>query len=63
MAARSASFRPDGPPVGSSPVTGATNVIGVQIGEKRAKELAMLCRRYTAEQALAMGLGQPGGRR
>jgi 2-ketocyclohexanecarboxyl-CoA hydrolase len=42
--------------VGSSPVTGATNVLGVQIGEKRAKEMAMLCRRYTAEQALELGL-------
>ncbi|HEY3259373.1 MAG TPA: enoyl-CoA hydratase-related protein [Pseudonocardiaceae bacterium] len=56
VAARSATFGQTGPRVGSSPVTGATNVMGVQIGEKRAKELAMLCRRYTAEQALAMGL-------
>jgi enoyl-CoA hydratase/carnithine racemase len=42
--------------VGSSPVTGATNVLGIQIGEKRAKEMAMLCRRYSAEQALELGL-------
>jgi len=56
VAARSATFGQTGPRIGSSPVTGATNVMGVQIGEKRAKELAMLCRRYSAEQALAMGL-------
>lgn len=56
IAARSATFGQTGPRVGSAPVTGATNVMGVQIGEKRAKELAMLCRRYPASQALGMGL-------
>lgn len=56
VAARSATFGQTGPRVGSSPVTGATNVMGLQIGEKRAKELSLLCRRYTAEQAERMGL-------
>jgi 2-ketocyclohexanecarboxyl-CoA hydrolase len=56
IAVRSATFGQTGPRVGSSPVTGATNVLGVQIGEKRAKEMAMLCRRYSAEQALELGL-------
>ncbi|CND75541.1 dihydroxynaphthoic acid synthase [Mycobacterium tuberculosis] len=56
LAGRSATFGQTGPKIGSSPVTGATNVMGVQIGEKRAKEIAMLCRRYTAEDALRMGL-------
>jgi 2-ketocyclohexanecarboxyl-CoA hydrolase len=56
IAGRSASFGQTGPRVGSAPVTGATNVMSLQIGEKKAKELSMLCRRYTAEQALAMGL-------
>jgi 2-ketocyclohexanecarboxyl-CoA hydrolase len=56
IAAQSATFGQTGPRVGSSPVTGATNVMAVQIGEKRSKELAMLCRRYSAEQALQMGL-------
>ena len=56
VAGRSATFGQTGPRVGSSPVTGATNVMGVQIGEKRAKELSMLCRRYSAEQAVQMGL-------
>lgn len=56
VAARSATFGQTGPRVGSSPVTGATNVMGIQIGEKRAKEIAMLCRRYSADTALSMGL-------
>src|SRR5918911_4189313 len=30
--------------------------MAVQIGEKRAKELSMLCRRYTAAEARQMGL-------
>lgn len=56
IAAESATFGQTGPRVGSAPVTGATNVMGVQIGEKRAKELSMLCRRYSAAQALDLGL-------
>jgi 2-ketocyclohexanecarboxyl-CoA hydrolase len=56
VAGRSATFGQTGPRVGSAPVTGATNVMGIQIGEKRAKEMSMLCRRYTADQALGMGL-------
>jgi enoyl-CoA hydratase/carnithine racemase len=56
IATRRSTFGQTGPRVGSAPVLGATNVMAVQIGEKRAKEMAMLCRRYTAEQALGMGL-------
>ncbi len=35
---------------------GATNLLGVVIGEKRAKEMSFLCRRYSAEDALRLGL-------
>jgi 2-ketocyclohexanecarboxyl-CoA hydrolase len=56
IAGRSATFGQTGPKVGSAPVTGGTNVMAIQIGEKRAKELSFLCRRYTAEQALELGL-------
>jgi naphthoate synthase/2-ketocyclohexanecarboxyl-CoA hydrolase len=56
IAARSATFGQTGPRVGSSPVTGATNVLGVQIGEKRAKAMSMLCRRYPAARACELGL-------
>jgi len=56
IATRSATFGQTGPRVGSAPVTGGTNVLAVQLGEKRAKEMAFLCRRYTAAQALEWGL-------
>jgi len=56
IATRRSTFGQTGPRVGSAGVLGATNMLTVQIGEKRAKEMAMLCRRYTAEQALALGL-------
>jgi 2-ketocyclohexanecarboxyl-CoA hydrolase len=56
VAGRSATFGQTGPRIGSAPVTGATNVMSLQIGEKKAKEMSFLCRRYTAEEALAMGL-------
>lgn len=55
VAARSATFGQTGPRVGSAPVLGGTNLLAVQIGEKRAKEVSFLCRRYTAEQALELG--------
>ena len=56
VATQRSTFGQTGPKVGSAPVLGATNVAAIQIGEKRAKEMSFLCRRYTADQALAMGL-------
>ena len=56
IATERSTFGQTGPRVGSAPVLGATNLMSVQIGEKRAKEMAMLCRRYSADQAQAMGL-------
>lgn len=56
IATQRSTFGQTGPRVGSAPVLGATNLMAVQIGEKRAKEMAMMCRRYSADQALAMGL-------
>jgi enoyl-CoA hydratase/carnithine racemase len=55
IAARSASFGQTGPTVGSSPVLGGANMLAMSIGEKRAKEVAFFCRRYSAEEALALG--------
>ena len=55
IAAESATFGQTGPRVGSAPVLGATNLLSVVIGEKRAKEMSFLCRRYTAQQALELG--------
>lgn len=56
IATARSTFGQTGPRVGSAPVLGATNLMAVQIGEKRAKEMALLCRRYTADQAVGMGL-------
>lgn len=56
IATRRSTFGQTGPRVGSAPVLGATNLAAVQIGEKRAKEMSFMCRRYTAEQAYSMGL-------
>jgi 2-ketocyclohexanecarboxyl-CoA hydrolase len=56
IATERSTFGQTGPRVGSAPVLGATNLLPVVIGEKRAKEMAMMCRRYSAEQALTMGL-------
>lgn len=56
IATERSTFGQTGPRVGSAPVLGATNLMAVQIGEKRAKEVAMMCRRYSAEQAYTMGL-------
>ena len=55
IAAESATFGQTGPKVGSSPVLGGANMLTMAIGEKRAKEVAFLCRRYSAQQALEMG--------
>lgn len=55
IAASSAWLGQTGPRVGSAPVLGGTNLLAISVGEKRAKEVSFLCRRYTAAQALAMG--------
>jgi len=55
IAARSAKLGQTGPRVGSAPVLGGTNLLAISVGEKRAKEISMMCRRYTAEQALQLG--------
>jgi 2-ketocyclohexanecarboxyl-CoA hydrolase len=56
IAAENATFGQTGVKVGSAPVLGGTNFLTMSIGEKRAKEVAFLCRRYPAEKALDMGL-------
>jgi enoyl-CoA hydratase/carnithine racemase len=56
IAAESATFGQTGPRVGSSPVLGGANFLAQSVGEKRAKEIAFLCRRYTAREAKDMGL-------
>jgi len=55
IAAESATFAQTGPRIGSSPVFGGANLAAMSVGEKRAKEISLLCRRYTASEAHAMG--------
>jgi len=55
IAAESATFGQTGVRVGSAPVLGGTNFLTLSIGEKRAKEVAFMCRRYPAREALALG--------
>jgi 2-ketocyclohexanecarboxyl-CoA hydrolase len=55
IAGRSAKLGQTGPRVGSAPVLGGTNLLAISVGEKRAKEVSMMCRRYTAEQAMELG--------
>jgi len=56
IAAESATFGQTGVKVGSAPVLGGTNFLTQSVGEKRAKEIAFMCRRYPAREALEMGL-------
>lgn len=45
-----------GPRVGSVPVWGATQLLPRLVGERKAREIIFLCRRYSAHEALEMGL-------
>lgn len=56
IAAEKATFGQTGVKVGSAPVLGGTNFLSMSVGEKRAKEIAFMCRRYAAADALEMGL-------
>lgn len=55
VATESAIFGQTGPRIGSAPVLGGANMLAVSVGEKRAKEISFLCRRYSAQQALELG--------
>jgi naphthoate synthase len=56
IAADNARFGQTGPRVGSFDAGYGINLLGRQIGEKRAKEVWFLCRQYDAQTALAWGL-------
>ena len=55
IAAESAELGQTGVKVGSAPVLGGTNLLAISVGEKRAKEVSFLCRRYTAQEACDLG--------
>ena len=56
IAAESARFGQVGPKVGSVDPGFGTAYLAAVIGEKRAREFWYLCRRYTAQEAMEMGL-------
>jgi naphthoate synthase len=56
IAADNAVFGQTGPRVGSFDAGYGATLMARIVGHKKAREIWYLCRRYTAEQALAMGL-------
>lgn len=56
IASSKAIFGQVGPRVGSFDAGFGTAYLARLVGERKAREIWMLCRRYTAEQALQMGL-------
>jgi naphthoate synthase len=56
IAADNARFGQTGPRVGSFDGGFGASLLAAQVGPKKAKEIWFLCRQYSAEEALAMGL-------
>src|SRR5205085_513928 len=56
IAADNARFGQTGPRVGSFDGGFGASLLSSQVGQKKAKEIWFLCRQYSAEQALEMGL-------
>ena len=56
IAAESAQFGQTGPTVGSVPIWGGTQMLPRVVGEKKAREIIFLCNRYSAKEAVEMGL-------
>src|SRR5438552_7296171 len=56
IAADTAIFGQTGPRVGSVDAGHGTGYLARVVGEKKAREIWYLCRQYTAQQALEMGL-------
>jgi naphthoate synthase len=56
IAADNARFGQTGPKVGSFDAGYGSSLLARTVGEKKAREIWFLCRQYTAQEALAMGL-------
>jgi naphthoate synthase len=56
IAADNARFGQTGPQVGSFDGGYGASLLAAQVGQKKAKEIWFLCRRYAADEALGMGL-------
>lgn len=55
IATEESKFGQVGPTMGSVPIWWGTQMLPSMVGDKRAKEIVMLCQRYTAKEAEAMG--------
>lgn len=55
IATQSSRFGQAGPRMGSVPVWYGTQLLTVNLGEKRAREIVYLCHEYTAQEAYEMG--------
>ena len=55
IASDRARFGQSGPKMGSVPIWWGTQLLPRMVGEKRAREIVMLCRQYTAQEAYEMG--------
>lgn len=56
IAAEHAKFGQAGPKMGGMPMWGATQMLHRSVGEKKAREIIFMCRQYTAQEALEMGM-------
>ncbi|MBI2176923.1 MAG: enoyl-CoA hydratase/isomerase family protein [Candidatus Tectomicrobia bacterium] len=56
IASENAVFGQSGAKVGALPVVGATQYLPILMGDRRAREMLFLARRYTAQEAKAAGL-------
>ena len=56
IASEHAKFGQVGPKVGSSPFFGGTNLLALTIGEKKTREVIYMCKQYTAQEALDLGM-------
>lgn len=55
IATEESRFGQTGPTMGSVPIWWGTQLLPSLVGDKRAKEIVMLCRRYSAREAESMG--------
>lgn len=56
IASSDAKFGQTGPRVGSIPIWGACQLLARYVGERKAREMVLTCRLYTAQEAVEMGL-------
>jgi dihydroxynaphthoic acid synthetase len=56
IASEEAKFGQAGPKIGNVPIWYATQMLQGMVGEKKAREICMLCYQYSAQEACQMGL-------